>query len=74
MAPLGGERRLKTAEPGRVTDQSSDVLLISHIRGWRTGGGEKVSMRRVREGGRERGKKRKERDTVPLPSSASSGT
>lgn len=45
------------AELRRVTDQSSDVLLISHIRGWRTGGGGKVSMRRVREEGREREEK-----------------
>lgn len=74
MALLGDERRLKTTELRRLTDQSSDILLVSHIKGWKTGGGGgKVSMRRAREGGREREEK-EGGDTVPLPSSASSGT
>lgn len=74
VALLGDERRVKTTELRRLTDQSSDILLVSHIKGWKTGGGGgKVSMRRAREGGREREEK-EGGDTVPLPSSASSGT
>lgn len=67
VAPLADERRLKIAQLRR--------LRVSHIKRWRTGGGGggKVSMRRAREKGREREEK-EGGDTVPLPSSASSGT